>query len=149
MKRLILILLVTLPLLARAQNASWKFFDRYAEAEGFTSVRLERKMMRMMSREAAEKGDEGLAKLLAGIEYIRIVALGTGDGERFVADAEELAAKRAEKKKKRSVTVEENGQTVTKEVSLADANKLRLELARKREAELHKDERTTPLNKEQ
>ena len=68
MKRLILILLVTLPLLARAQNASWKFFDRYAEAEGFTSVRLERKMMRMMSREAAEKGDEGLAKLLAGIE---------------------------------------------------------------------------------
>ena len=62
---------------------------------------------------------------------------------------EELAAKRAEKKKKRSVTVEENGQTVTKEVSLADANKLRLELARKREAELHKDERTTPLNKEQ
>ena len=77
MKRLILILLVTLPLLARAQNASWKFFDCYAEAEGFTSVRLERKMMRMMSREAAEKGDEGLAKLLAGIEYIRIVALGT------------------------------------------------------------------------
>ena len=62
---------------------------------------------------------------------------------------EELAAKRAEKKKKRSVTVEENGQTFTKEVSLADANKLRLELARKREAELHKDERTTPLNKEQ
>ena len=62
---------------------------------------------------------------------------------------EELAAKRAEKKKKRSVTVEENGQTVTKEVSLADANKLRLELARKREDELHKDERTTPLNKEQ
>ena len=62
---------------------------------------------------------------------------------------EELAAKRAEKKKKRSVTVEENGKTVTKEVSLADANKIRLELARKREAELHKDERTTPLNTEQ
>ena len=37
MKRLILILLVTLPLLARAQNASWKFFDCYAEAEGFTN----------------------------------------------------------------------------------------------------------------
>ena len=62
---------------------------------------------------------------------------------------EELAAKRAEKKKKRSLTVEENGKTVTKEVSLADANKIRLELARKREAELHKDERTTPLNTEQ
>ena len=58
----------------------------------------------------------------------------------------ELAAKRAEKKKKRSVTRERPDRY--QKVSLADANKLRLELARKREAELHKDERTTPLNKE-
>lgn len=94
MKRLILILLIVLPLLARGQNASWKFFDRYAKAEGFTSVQLERKMMRMMSREAAEKGDEGLAKLLGGIELIRIVALdaGKGDAKAFVADAGKLAA---------------------------------------------------------
>ena len=92
MKRLLLILLVTLPFLARAQNASWKFFDRYTKAEGFTSVQLERKMMRMMSHQAAEKGDDGLAKLLGGIEFIRIVALDSGDGKQFVADAEELAA---------------------------------------------------------
>ena len=85
-------LLVLLPFLARAQNASWKFFDRYTKAEGFTSVQLERKMMRMMSRQAAEKGDEGLSKLLDGIEFIRIVALDTGDGAQFVADAEALAA---------------------------------------------------------
>lgn len=91
MKRLLLILLVTLPFLARAQNASWKFFDRYTKAEGFTSVQLERKMMRMMSRQAAEKGDDGLARLLGGIEFIRIVALDAGDGKQFVADAEELA----------------------------------------------------------
>lgn len=91
MKRLLLILLVTLPFLARAQNASWKFFDRYTKAEGFTSVQLERKMMRMMSRQAAEKGDDGLARLLGGIEFIRIVALDSGDGKQFVADAEELA----------------------------------------------------------
>ena len=58
MKRLLLILLVMLPFLVRGQNASWKFFDRYTKAEGFTSVQLERKMMRMMSRQAAEKGDE-------------------------------------------------------------------------------------------
>lgn len=85
-------MLAVLPLLAHAQNASWKFFDRYTKAEGFTSVQLERKMMRMMSRQAAEKGDEGLANLLDGIEYIRIVSLDTGDGTRFVADAEALAA---------------------------------------------------------
>mgnify|MGYP001629795279 FL=1 len=85
-------LLVLLPFLVRGQNASWKFFDRYTKAEGFTSVQLERKMMRMMSRQAAEKGDEGLAKLLGGIEYIRIVALEKGDGMQFVADAEKLAA---------------------------------------------------------
>ena len=78
MKRLLLILLVMLPFLVRGQNASWKFFDRYTKAEGFTSVQLERKMMRMMSRQAAEKGDEGLSKLLGGIEFIRIVALDKG-----------------------------------------------------------------------
>ena len=74
MKRIVLLLLASLPMLVQAQNVSWKFFDRYTKAEGFTSVQLERKMMRMMSRQAAEKGDEGLAGLLDGIQYIRIVA---------------------------------------------------------------------------
>ena len=92
MRRLILILLVMLPFLVRGQNASWRFFDRYTKAEGFTSIQLERKMMRMMSRQAAEKGDRGLAELLGGIEYIRIVSLDKGDGAQFVADAEKLAA---------------------------------------------------------
>ena len=68
--------------------------------------------------------------------------------EKFKAQYEaELAAKRAEKKKKKTMTIEENGQTVTKEVTGTEANKLRLELARQREAELYKDERTTPLQK--
>ena len=67
--------------------------------------------------------------------------------EKFKAQYEaELAAKRAEKKKKKTVTLEGTGKTVTKEVTGGEANKLRLELARKREAELYKDERTTPLN---
>ncbi|HIZ42817.1 MAG TPA: YidC/Oxa1 family membrane protein insertase [Candidatus Gemmiger excrementigallinarum] len=66
--------------------------------------------------------------------------------EKFKAQYEaELAAKRAEKKKKKTVTVEENGKTVTKEVTKGEENKLRLEMARKREVELYKDERTTPL----
>lgn len=69
--------------------------------------------------------------------------------EKFKAQYEaELAAKRAEKKKKRTVTVEQNGEKIQKEVTLGEANKLRLELARQREAELYKDERTTPLNKD-
>ena len=69
--------------------------------------------------------------------------------EKFKAQYEaELAAKRAEKKKKRTVTVELNGKQVEKEVTLGEANKLRLEMARQREAELYKDERTTPLNKD-
>ena len=61
---------------------------------------------------------------------------------------EEIAAKRAERKKKQTVTVQENGKNVTREVSLAEANKLRLEEARRREAELYKDERTTPLHQD-
>jgi len=68
--------------------------------------------------------------------------------EKFKAQYEaELAAKRAERKKKRTVTVEQDGKQVEKEVNLAEANRIRLELARQREAELHKDERTTPLAK--
>ena len=61
---------------------------------------------------------------------------------------EEIAAKRAERKKKLTVTVQENGKDVTREVGLAEANKLRLEEARRREAELYKDERTTPLHQD-
>ena len=61
---------------------------------------------------------------------------------------EEIAAKRAERKKKQTVTVQENGKDVTREVGLAEANKLRLEEARRREAELYKDERTTPLHQD-
>ncbi len=93
MKRILILLLVLLPMLASGQNASWRFFDRYSKAEGFTSVQLERKMMRMMSRQAAEKGDGKLADLLDGIQYIRIVALDGGSeaaAARFVADAEVL-----------------------------------------------------------
>lgn len=87
-----MLLLIVLPFLARAQNVSWKFFDRYSKAEGFSSVQLERKMMRMMSRQAAEKGDEKLAELLNGIHYIRIVALAGGNREEFLKDAEALAS---------------------------------------------------------
>ena len=51
MKRIVLLLLASLPMLVQAQNVSWKFFDRYTKAEGFTSVQLERKMLRMMRRD--------------------------------------------------------------------------------------------------
>ena len=100
---------------------------------------------------AARKGPGSLRESMKWLQSLAEIVIDPARcPEKFKKQyEEELAAKRAEKKKKRSVTVEENGQTVTKEVSLADANKLRLELARKREAELHKDERTTPLNKEQ
>lgn len=90
MKRIVLLLLIVLPFLARAQNVSGAFFDRYSRSTGFSSVQLERRMMRMMSRQASERGDAQLARLLDGIESIRIVALDGGDGDRFVADAEAL-----------------------------------------------------------
>ena len=92
MKRILILLLVVLPFLARAQNVSWRFFDRYSKAEGFSCVQLERKMMRMMSRQAAEKGDKKLAELLDGIQYIRIMALDGGDRTHFLKDAEEHAS---------------------------------------------------------
>lgn len=94
MKRILIALLPLLLLLtpcqARAQSVTGGFFDRYSKAEGYASVQLERKMMRMMSRQAAEKGDEQLAKLLDGIQYIRIVALKEGDRTQLLRDVEIL-----------------------------------------------------------
>ena len=61
------------------------------------------------------------------------------------------AEKPAEVSTKPAEVVEISDETapeIQKEVTLGEANKLRLEMARQREAELYKDERTTPLNKD-
>ena len=110
MKRVLLILILLLPQLAAAQsNAVNDFFGRYAAAGGYTSVQLEQKMMQMMSRQAAERGDKGLAVLLEDIQYIRIIALKEGDGAQFVRDAE--AAVAADRKFQPVTSGSENGQT--------------------------------------
>ena len=90
MKRLLLIfaLCLFLPRSVSAQSSSVdNFFRRYDASEGFTSVLLEQKMMQMMSRQAAQRGDKGLAVLLKDIEYIRIIALKGGDSGMLVRDA--------------------------------------------------------------
>ena len=89
MKRILILLLAVIamiPCQVCGQSVAWMFFDRYSKTEGYASVQLERKMMRMMSRQAAEKGDEQLAKLLNGIQYIRIVALKEGDRAKLLKD---------------------------------------------------------------
>lgn len=107
---MLLMAMLLLPLFVSAQSASVKsFFERYAAAEGFTGVLLERKMMRMMSAQAAERGDQELAKLLAEIEYIRVVALRAADAGTFVRDAVE--AIEADRKFQPLTTVSEEGQT--------------------------------------
>ena len=63
----------------------------------------------------------------------------------------QIEAKKKEKKhgvKNTQITVTDakTGKQVTKTVSPAEMNKMRLELARKLDAELYKDERTVPLN---
>ncbi|WP_418981850.1 DUF4252 domain-containing protein [Alistipes sp.] len=88
MKRILLILILALPHTLLAQSkAVERFFDSYLASESVTSVQLEPKMMQLMSRQAAERGDEELAQLLRDIRFIRIVALKGGDRERFVDDA--------------------------------------------------------------
>ena len=96
MKRLLLIfaLCLFLPRSVSAQSSSVDdFFRRYDASEGFTSVLLEQKMMQMMSRQAAQRGDKGLAVLLKDIEYIRIIALKGGDSGMLVRDAEAAVRK--------------------------------------------------------
>ena len=47
----------------------------------------------MMSRQAADRGDAALARLLDGIESIRIVALDGGDDTDFLQAADSLIAR--------------------------------------------------------
>lgn len=111
MKRLLLIfaLCLFLPRSVSAQSSSVDdFFRRYDASEGFTSVLLEQKMMQMMSRQAAQRGDKGLAVLLKDIEYIRIIALKGGDSV-LVRDAE--AAVAADRKFQPVTSGTEDGQT--------------------------------------
>ena len=112
MKRLLLIfaLCLFLPRSVSAQSSSVdNFFRRYDASEGFTSVLLEQKMMQMMSRQAAQRGDKGLAVLLKDIEYIRIIALKGGDSGMLVRDAE--AAVAADRKFQPVTSGTEDGQT--------------------------------------
>ena len=110
MKRLLLIfaLCLFLPRSVSAQSSSVDdFFRRYDASEGFTSVLLEQKMMQMMSRQAAQRGDKGLAVLLKDIEYI--IALKGGDSGMLVRDAE--AAVAADRKFQPVTSGTEDGQT--------------------------------------
>lgn len=66
--------------------------------------------------------------------------------EKFKAQyQEELAAKKKASKQRSTVTVEENGKQVTKNVSKNEMDRLRLERARQREEEKYAGGRTQPL----
>ncbi|MEE0800548.1 MAG: membrane protein insertase YidC [Gemmiger sp.] len=70
--------------------------------------------------------------------------------EKFKAQYEaELAAKKAAKKEKKTVTVQENGKKIEKEVSHREADRMRLEYARQLDAERDAYDRTVPLTAEQ
>ncbi len=85
--RIIIGLLLLLPLLSQAQSPAMEtFYDRYGAAEGITSVALERRMMQMMSAQAAQRGDDELARLLDEIGFIRVLT--TTDDTDLAAEAE-------------------------------------------------------------
>ncbi len=109
MKRLIIIgLFVLLPMLSRAQSPVMEaFFDRYGAADGITSVALERKMMHMMSVQAAQRGDEELARLLDEIVFIRVLT--TTDETKLAAEAEQ--AVRGSKHFERLTSTASDGRT--------------------------------------
>lgn len=123
MKRSILFLILWLLALAppaAAQSSDVdRLFKRYTERtdQGFTLVEMERPMLRMLSRQAADQGDKTLAELLKNIEAIRVLSLGVGhpdDGKEragvcralydsFLAEAQRVVSRR------RSVTLRQSG----------------------------------------
>ena len=110
MKRLLLILILLLPRLAAAQsNSVDDFFSRYAAPLRLVGSEMCIRDRQMMSRQAAQRGDKGLAVLLKDIEYIRIIALKGGDSGMLVRDAE--AAVAADRKFQPVTSGTEDGQT--------------------------------------
>jgi len=109
MKRLIIIgLLLLLPMLSRAQSSDIEaLFDRYGAAEGVTTVAFERKMMHMMSMQAAQRGDEELARLLDEIVFIRVLT--TNDEIGLAAHAERIV--KASKHFERLTSTSADGRT--------------------------------------
>lgn len=109
MKHWIIIgLFILSPILTRAQSPAIEtFFDRYGAAEGITSVALERKMMHMMSTQAARRGDEELARLLDEIVFIRVLT--TTDETDLAAEAEQ--AVKASKHFERLTSTTADGRT--------------------------------------
>ncbi len=78
-----------LPMLSRAQSSALEaLFDRYGATEGVTTVAFERKMMHMMSTQAAQRGDDELARLLDEIVFIRVLT--TTDEIGLAAHAERI-----------------------------------------------------------
>ncbi len=109
MKRLIIIgLFLLLPMLSRAQSRALEaLFDRYGAAEGFTTVAFEQKMMHMMSIQAAQRGDEELARLLDEIVFIRVLT--TTDQIGLAVHAERIV--KANKHFERLTSTSTDGQT--------------------------------------
>lgn len=89
-KLLITCLLACSVLVVHAQETAFgKLFAHYSGREGYTSMELGEKMMKMMSRRARDE-DKALADLLDGIRSIRIVAA-KHPNEQFVSDLLEIA----------------------------------------------------------
>ena len=72
---------------AQVLHSMGDFFDKYASAQGVTSVRMERQMLRMMGDQAADRGDKELARLMKNIQTINIAVLKKGDAKEFIGDA--------------------------------------------------------------
>ena len=143
--------IISASVVAEIQNFNTSFFGMDAQMQG--SMKVMMLVMNLMFVTFCFNAPVGFSLYYGVSNVVQIfqsyVTYKIYSPEKFKAQYEaELAAKRAEKKKKRTVTVEQNGKQVEKEVTLGEANKLRLEMARQREAELYKDERTTPLNKD-
>jgi len=103
-----MLLLARSPAAAQSRDVG-AFFDRLTAEEGFRVVRLEQKMMRMMGRTAAQRGDAQLAELLDGLRFIRIVASGSADGAALARAAD--AAVAADSGFRPLTTVTEEGRT--------------------------------------
>jgi Domain of unknown function (DUF4252) len=78
MKKMLFILIASLPALAFAQNSLQSFYDKYAGQEGFTTVKIAPKMFELVA--SAELDDEDLS-IIKDITGMNVLVCENEDGK--------------------------------------------------------------------
>ena len=81
MKRLFLILALSMPFMLAAQSTGNSFFDRYSGQEGFTSITITPKMFELLAAMSLETGDPETQAIMDMVQQVEGLTILVYEGE--------------------------------------------------------------------